>query len=140
MEQSDNHPHPTFHELGFVFESHRQSEIGVKLSFSLLENFVIFHIGLFAISDYCISYWPYGPYHMDHIIWATLNKPLWLACVVSFHNISLDGTFDKIMLPGTAIGATVVIAEFFFFLWMMNPITPPAKFKELNWDWKYRKV
>ena len=56
MEQSDNHPHPTFHELGFVFESHRQSEIGVKLSFSLLENFVIFHIGIFAISDYCISY------------------------------------------------------------------------------------
>ena len=54
MEQSDNHPHPTFHELGFVFESHRQSEIGVKLSFSLLENFFIFHIGLFAISDYCI--------------------------------------------------------------------------------------
>ena len=48
MEQSDNHPHPTFHELGFVFESHRQSAIVVKLSFSLLENFVIFHIGIFA--------------------------------------------------------------------------------------------
>ena len=58
MEQSDNHPHPTFHELGFVFESHRQSEIVVKLFFSLLENFVIFHIGLFAISDYCIRMGP----------------------------------------------------------------------------------
>ena len=81
MEQSDNHPHPTFHELGFVFESHRQSEIVVKLFFSLLENFVIFHIGIFAISDHCISYCGlkayrfisygftlYGPCYMAYMI------------------------------------------------------------------------
>ena len=30
MEQLGNHPHPTFHESGFVFESHRQSEIVAK--------------------------------------------------------------------------------------------------------------
>ena len=44
------------------------------------------------------------------------------------------------MLPGTAIGATVVIAEFFFFRWMMNPITPPAKLNGLIWGWKLKKV
>ena len=47
--------------------------------------------------------------------------------------------FDKILVPGTAIGATVVIAEFFFFRWMMNPITPPAELNGLIWGWKLKK-
>ena len=57
---------------------------------------------------------------------------------ISWHSRSLDSIcinscwkFDC-KIPGTAIGATVVIAEFFFFRWMINPITPPAELFEVE--------